>query len=59
MSANAEYQHFWWADVTFNTPASPAFNYTFRSQDDLLKVGFTVDLSPSPVAPRRVTLPTK
>jgi hypothetical protein len=28
VSVFAEYQHFWWADATFNTPAaSPAFNY--------------------------------
>jgi len=46
VSVFAEYQHFWWAHATFNTPAaSPAFNYTFRRQDDLLKIGFTVDLS--------------
>jgi hypothetical protein len=56
ISVFAEYQHFWWADANFNTPAaSPAFNYTFRRQDDLLKVGFTVDLNPPPppVAPPR------
>jgi len=27
----AEYQHTWWQDAQFNTPAaSPAFNYNFR-----------------------------
>lgn len=52
VSVFAEYQHFWWADANFNTPAaSPAFNYTFRRQDDLLKVGFTVDLNPPPPPP--------
>lgn len=60
VSVFAEYQHFWWADATFNTrAASPAFNYTFRRQEDLLKVGFTVDLSAPPVAAPRVALPTK
>jgi hypothetical protein len=64
VSVFAEYQHFWWADATFNAPAaSPGFNYTFRRQDDLLKVGFTVDLNPPappPAAgPRYVKAPPK
>jgi hypothetical protein len=47
-----EYQHTWWQDATFNAPAaSPFFNYTFARQDDVVKVGFTVDLStPTPPA---------
>ncbi len=49
VSVFAEYQHFWWADANFNRPvASPLFNYTFRRQDDLVKIGFTVDLFPPP-----------
>lgn len=54
VSVFAEYQHFWWAGANFNQPvASPLFNYTFRRQDDLVKIGFTVDLNPPPppVAP--------
>jgi hypothetical protein len=59
MSLFAEYQHTWWQDATFNTPAaSPFFNYTFSRSDDVVKVGFTVPLgapsaplSPSSAAP--------
>lgn len=59
VSLFAEYQHTWWQDANFNTPAaSPFFNYTFARQDDLVKFGFTVDLSLPPQQPR-VTLPTK
>jgi len=44
-----EYQHTWWQDATFNTPAaSPGFNYTFRREDDVVKFGFTVSLDPPP-----------
>jgi hypothetical protein len=51
VSLFAEYQHTWWQDANFNTPAaSPAFNYTFARQDDVLKFGFTVSLSPPPPA---------
>jgi hypothetical protein len=49
-----EYQHSWWGGATFNTPAaSPAFNYTFRREDDVVKFGFTVSLGgpPPPPAP--------
>jgi hypothetical protein len=66
VSVFAEYQHFWWADATFNRPAaSPNFNYTFRRQDDLVKIGFTVDLFPplpplTPAGPKYVkALPPK
>ncbi|HLH90642.1 MAG TPA: hypothetical protein VKX28_19485 [Xanthobacteraceae bacterium] len=49
VSLFAEYQHTWWQDANFNTPAaSPFFNYTFARQDDVLKFGFTVSLSPTP-----------
>jgi hypothetical protein len=51
VSVFAEYQHTWWQDANFNTPAaSPFFNYNFRREDDLLKVGFTLDLVASPPA---------
>lgn len=63
MSLFAEYHHTWWQDANFNTPAAwPLFNYTFARQDDVVKVGFTVDLSPAapPAGPRYVkTLPSK
>lgn len=46
-----EYQHTWWQDANFNTPAaSPLFNYTFRREDDVVKFGFTVSLDPTPPA---------
>lgn len=55
VSLFAEYQHTWWQDATFTTPAaSPAFNYTYRRQDDFVKFGFTVSLN----APQAVTPPT-
>jgi hypothetical protein len=54
VSVFAEYQHTWWQDANFNRPtASPFFNYNFRREDDVLKVGFTVDLSAPPQAPAR------
>jgi hypothetical protein len=64
VSLFAEYQHTWWQDANFNTPAaSPFFNYTFARQDDVVKLGFTVDLSPAapaPAGPRYVkALPAK
>jgi hypothetical protein len=59
VSVFAEYQHTWWDDAHFNTPAaSPLFNYTFRRQDDVVKVGFTVSLSAPPV-PAKPTYPVK
>jgi hypothetical protein len=53
VSVFAECQYTWWQDANFNAPAaSPFFNYTFRRQDDLVKLGFTVSLNaPPPVAP--------
>jgi hypothetical protein len=51
VSVFAEYQHTWWQDANFNTPtASPFFNYNFRREDDVVKVGFTVDLGAPPPA---------
>jgi hypothetical protein len=48
ISLFAQYQHTWYADATFTmpTPASPGFNYAFRRDDDTLKVGVIVHLSP-------------
>jgi hypothetical protein len=52
VSVFAEYQHTWWQSANFNTPAaSPPFNYNFRREDDVVKVGFTVSLSAPPQAP--------
>jgi hypothetical protein len=46
-----EYQHTWWQAAQFDTPAaSPFFNYNFRREDDTIKFGFLVSLSP-PAAP--------
>jgi hypothetical protein len=43
-----EYQHTWWQDANFNQPAaSPLFNYKFKREDDTVKFGFTVSLSPT------------
>jgi hypothetical protein len=59
VSVFAEYQHTWWQSANFNTPAaSPLFNYNFARQDDVVKLGFTVDLSAPPQAPVR-TYPVK
>lgn len=52
VSVFAEYQHTWWQDANLNTPtASPFFNYKFRREDDVVKVGFTVDFGVQPTAP--------
>jgi hypothetical protein len=52
VSLFAEYQHTWWRDGKFNTPAaSPLFNYTFARQDDVAKLGFTVSLGAPPLPP--------
>ena len=54
VSVFAEYQHTWWQDANFNRPtASPFFDYNFRREDDVVKVGFTVDLSAPPQTPAR------
>jgi hypothetical protein len=50
ISLFTEYQHSWWGDAKFNQPpASPFFNYTFRREDDLVKVGFTIPIGPQPM----------
>jgi hypothetical protein len=42
VSVFAQYQHTWWSNANFNTPtSSPAFNYTFRREDDTIKLGVT------------------
>ena len=52
-----EYEHTWWQDAHFDTPAaSPFFNYTFRREDDIVKLGLMVSLdAPAP----RSTYPVK
>lgn len=51
VSLFAQYQHTWYADANFNTPASsPAFNYAFRRDDDTLKFGFNIYFSGPPPA---------
>jgi hypothetical protein len=43
VSLFAEYHHTWWQDAQFNSPAaSPLFNYNFRREDDVIKLGFNV-----------------
>jgi hypothetical protein len=38
-----EYSHIWWSDAHFNTPASsPAFNYGFSRDSNILKGGLRV-----------------
>jgi len=52
LSLFAEYQHTWWDDAHFNAPtASPGFNYTFRRQDDLVKLGVNLSFGESPPSP--------
>jgi hypothetical protein len=52
VSLFAEYQHTWWQEANFITPAaSQLFNYNFRRQDDVLRFGFMLALeSPTPAA---------
>jgi len=64
VSIFAQYQHTWWSNANFNTPASsPAFNYAFRREDDTIKLGvnFYFGAAPAPVsAPMFVkALPTR
>jgi hypothetical protein len=52
VSLFAEYQHTWWQDAQFNSPAaSPLFNYNFRRSDDVIKLGFNVHFDEPPAAP--------
>jgi len=44
-----QYQHTWWSNANFNTPASsPAFNYAFRREDDTVKLGLNFYFGGSP-----------
>lgn len=57
VSLFAQYQHTWYADANFNTPASsPAFNYAFRRDDDTLKFGFNIYFSGPLAAPEKPIL---
>jgi hypothetical protein len=52
VSISLEYQHTWWANAQFDMPAaSPLFNYNFRREDDTIKLGFNVYLTPPPATP--------
>jgi opacity protein-like surface antigen len=60
VSLFAEYQHTWWDDAHFNAPsASPAFNYTFRRQDDLVKLGLNISLGDFDAPPPASAFPVK
>jgi opacity protein-like surface antigen len=49
VSVFVEYQHTIWQNATLNQPAaSPLFNYTFRRDDDTVKVGLNFYLTPPP-----------
>ncbi len=38
-----EYSHIWWGDAQFNAPAaSPAFNYTWSRESNIVKAGLRV-----------------
>jgi hypothetical protein len=53
VSLFAQYQHTWWSNANFNTPASsPAFNYAFRREDDTFKLGvnFYFGAAPAPAS---------
>jgi hypothetical protein len=54
VSVFVQYQHTWWDSANFNTPASsPLFNYSFRCEDDTLKLGLNVYFAaPTPPALR-------
>jgi len=57
VSLFAQYQHTWYADANFNTPASsPLFNYAFRRDDDTLKFGFNIYFSGPPPTPAKPIL---
>jgi hypothetical protein len=49
VSVFVEYQHTIWQDASLDRPAaSPFFNYTFRRDDDRVKVGLNFYLTPTP-----------
>jgi len=56
VSLFVQYQHTWWDTARLNQPAaSPAFNYSFRREDDTLRVGVIVHFgaTAAPAAPVR------
>jgi len=60
VSAFVQYQHTWWGNANFNTPASsPFFNYTFQRQDDTIKLGLVFYLDPGSPASASPRIPTK
>jgi hypothetical protein len=55
-----QYQHTWWADAHLDRPvASPFFNYTYKREDDTVKVGLNFYFSPPPPPPSRPYMPLK
>lgn len=55
-----EVQHLWYQDAHFNQPpSSPGFNYTFRREDTLAKLGITFALGGLPSAAPAPTYPVK
>jgi hypothetical protein len=61
VSVFLEYQRTWWMDATFVAPAAnPGSSYTFRRQDNVVKLGFTVALDAgAPAAPMFTKAPSK
>jgi len=53
VSLFAQYQHTWYGNANFNTPASsPGSNYAFRRDDDTFKFGVNIYFNaPPPAAP--------
>lgn len=59
VSVFLEYQHTWWQDARFNTPASsPIFDYTFRRDDDTIKLGLSFYFN-APAPPAAPVYPVK
>ena len=51
VSVFAQYQHTWWNNANFNTPASSsAFNYAFRREDDTIKLGVNFYFGAAPAS---------
>jgi hypothetical protein len=61
VSLSLEYQHTWWETADYNTPAaSPFSNYSFKRDDDAIKLGFKVYFSaPPPVVTPSSRMPLK
>ena len=59
LSLFAQYQHTWYADAAFNTPASsPAFNSS-RREDDTVKLGVNIYFNAPPPAASSPAFPVK